>query len=62
MGEMYKNYPSKPRAVVIIGDAGWIAYRSTLPQSWRDIPVILTSVRNYTISLEDLISAKILIL
>ncbi len=58
MGEVYKHYPSKPRAVVIIGDAGWIAYRSTLPQSWRDIPVVLTSVRNYTISLEDLISDK----
>lgn len=58
MGEVYKHYPSKPRAVVIIGDAGWVAYRSTLPQSWRDIPIVLTSVRNYTISLEDLISGK----
>jgi len=58
MGKLYKHYPAKPRAVVIIGDAGWVAYRSTLPQSWRDIPVVLTSVRNYTISLEDLISEK----
>lgn len=58
MEHLYKEYPIKPKVVVIIGDAGWITYRSTLPESWRKIPVILTSVKQYTISLKDLISGR----
>ncbi len=58
MNQLYKTYSYKPRSVVIIGDAGWISYRSTLPESWKKIPVLLTTVREYTISLEDLISGK----
>ncbi|WP_321426250.1 ABC transporter substrate binding protein [uncultured Bacteroides sp.] len=58
MNQLYTTYSNKPRSVVIIGDAGWISYRSTLPESWKKIPVLLTTVREYTISLEDLISGK----
>ena len=55
---LYRDYRLKPRAVVIIGEAGWITYRSTLPQSWQKIPVVLTSAKRYTSSLDDLISGK----
>ena len=58
MNKLYKTYSEKPRSVIIIGDAGWVSYRSTLPESWKKIPVLLTTVRKYTISLEDLISGK----
>ena len=55
---LYRDYRLKPKAVVIIGEAGWIIYRSTLPQSWKKIPVVLTSAKRYTVSLNDLISGK----
>jgi len=30
---LYRDYKIKPKAVVVIGEAGWIVYRSTLPES-----------------------------
>jgi hypothetical protein len=36
MNNLYLNYNNaKPKAIVIIGEAGWIVYRSTLPESWK---------------------------
>jgi len=59
MNNLYLNYNNaKPKAIVIIGEAGWIVYRSTLPESWKKIPIVLTSVKYYTVSLNDLVSDK----
>ncbi|MDD4821954.1 MAG: ABC transporter substrate binding protein [Bacteroidales bacterium] len=58
MNHLYSRYSVRPKVVVIIGEAGWIAYRSTLPSSWKNIPIVLTTVRDFTISLEDLVSNK----
>jgi PAS domain S-box len=55
---LYRDYKLKPKAVVVIGEAGWIVYRSTLPESWKEIPIVLTSAKRYTTSLENLISGK----
>ena len=55
---LFRDYRLKPKAVVIIGEAGWIMYRSTVPQEWKNIPVVLTSAKRYTVSLEDMISGK----
>jgi len=55
---LYRDYKIKPKAVVVIGEAGWIVYRNTLPESWKEIPIVLTSAKRYTTSLENLISGK----
>lgn len=55
---LFRDYKLKPKAVVIIGEAGWIMYRSTVPHIWKNIPVVLTSAKRYTVSLEDMISGK----
>lgn len=55
---LFRDYKLKPKAIVIIGEAGWIMYRSTAPQEWNNIPVVLTSAKRYTVSLEDMISGK----
>ena len=58
MDSLYRNYPQKPKAIVIIGNKGWILYRSTMPQSWKGIPVVLTLINHHTLSLQDFISKK----
>jgi signal transduction histidine kinase len=58
MGSLYRNYPQKPKAIVIIGNKGWILYRSTVPQSWKKIPVVLTLINHNTFSLQNFISKK----
>ncbi|WP_321517964.1 ABC transporter substrate binding protein [uncultured Bacteroides sp.] len=55
---LYRDYKFKPKAVVVIGEAGWIVYRSTLPQSWKNIPIVLSSAKRYTVSLDNLILRK----
>nr|WP_320039180.1 ABC transporter substrate binding protein [uncultured Bacteroides sp.] len=58
MDSLYRNYPKKPKAIVIIGNKGWILYRSTMPQSWKKIPVVLTLINHHTFSLQNFISQK----
>jgi PAS domain S-box-containing protein len=58
MDSLYCNYPRKPKAIVIIGNKGWILYRNTVPQSWKNIPVVLTLINHHTLSLQDFISKK----
>lgn len=58
MDSLYRNYPKKPKAIVIIGNKGWILYRSTVPQSWKNIPVVLTLINHHTFSLQNFISKK----
>ena len=58
MDSLYRKYPKKPKAIVIIGNKGWILYRSTAPQSWRKIPVVLTLINHNTFSLQNFISKK----
>jgi len=58
MDSLYRNHPQKPKAIVIIGNKGWILYRSTVPQSWKNIPVVLTLINHHTLSLQNFISKK----
>ncbi len=58
MDSLYCNYPQKPKVIVIIGNKGWILYRSTVPQSWKKIPVVLTLISHHTLSLQNFISKK----
>lgn len=58
MDSLYRNYPQKPKAIVIIGNKGWILYRNTVPQSWKRIPVVLTLINHNTFSLQNFISKK----
>ena len=58
MDSLYRNYPQKPKAIVIIGNKGWILYRSTVPKSWKGIPVVLTLISHNTFSLQNFISKK----
>lgn len=50
---LLSKYTSKPKAVVIIGDAGWIVYRTAFGEIWKDVPVIIASVWDFTINAED---------
>ncbi|WP_321518702.1 ABC transporter substrate binding protein [uncultured Bacteroides sp.] len=58
MDSLYRNYPKKPKAIVIIGNKGWILYRNTVPQSWMKVPVVLTLINHHTLSLQNFISKK----
>lgn len=58
MTRLYDCYPEKPKAIVVIGETAWITYRSTAPQSWRNIPVVSPTIKPYTRSLEDLVSGR----
>ena len=58
MDSLYRNYPQKPKVIVIIGNKGWILYRNTVPQSWKKIPVVLTLINHHTLSLQNFISKK----
>jgi len=58
MDSLYRNYPQKPKVIVVIGNKGWILYRNTVPQSWKKIPVVLTLINHHTLSLQNFISKK----
>lgn len=60
MDSLYRNYPKKPKAIVIIGNKGWVLYRTTVPQSWKNIPVVLTLINHHTLSLQNFISKKVI--
>ncbi|MEG1648593.1 MAG: hypothetical protein RR277_01735, partial [Rikenellaceae bacterium] len=50
---LLKRYEQIPQAVVIIGDAGWIFYREVFGNKWKDVPVVICSVWNYTTTLDN---------
>jgi PAS domain S-box-containing protein len=58
MDSLYRNYPKKPKAIVIIGNKGWVLYHTTVPQSWKKIPVVLTLINHNTLSLQNFILKK----
>lgn len=45
MTELFGAYKSPPDVVAIIGGEAWIAYSVTCPQAWKDIPIVLGSVK-----------------
>lgn len=42
-----QKYPTPPRAIVLIGDPGWIVCRELFDDIWKDVPVIITNSREY---------------
>lgn len=55
---LYRDYRLPPKAIVIIGEAGWIVYRSTVPAAWKKIPILFVAAKQYTVSLNDMVSGK----
>jgi len=55
---LYRDYRLPPKAIVIIGEAGWIVYRSTVPEAWKKIPILFVAAKQYTVSLNDMVSGK----
>ena len=45
MQNLFSAYSKKPVVVVLHGLEAWLIYRNTCPEDWRDIPVVLGSVR-----------------
>ena len=38
---LLKKYPTRPKAVVFIGDPGWIVYRPLFDSDWEEVPVLI---------------------
>lgn len=56
MEQMFAAYKNPPDVAVLLGGEAWSAYRYTCLESWRDIPVVLGSVKNAYINYEDSLS------
>lgn len=50
---MFAAYKDPPDIVVLLGGEAWAAYRENCLESWREIPVVLGSVKNVYIQYED---------
>lgn len=38
---LLEKYPIRPKAVVFIGDPGWIVYRPLFDSDWKEVPVLI---------------------
>ena len=45
MAQLFKSYSKKPAVVVIQGPEAWAAYRYTCPDDWKDIPIVLATMK-----------------
>lgn len=57
---LLKKYPVPPRAVIFIGDPGWLVTRPLFDAEWKDVPTLICySRRRMPIHIEDLLSGHI---
>ncbi len=49
----FKDYQNPPSLVILIEDEAWMTYRATVPESWKNIPVILCRVNESIIDFSD---------
>ncbi len=42
---MFRAHDETPEAVVILGGEAWTTYRECVPDTWRDVPVVLGLVK-----------------
>lgn len=45
MNSMFRAHDETPEAVVILGGEAWTTYRECVPDTWRDVPVVLGLVK-----------------
>ena len=45
MSSMFRAHDETPEAVVILGGEAWTTYRECVPDTWRDVPVVLGLVK-----------------
>lgn len=57
---LLEKYPDSPRAVVFIGDPGWLALRPLFDAEWKEVPtLILYSRDRMPVRTEDLLSGTL---
>ena len=57
---LLEKYPDNPRAVVFIGDPGWLALRPLFDAEWKEVPtLILYSRDRMPVRTEDLLSGTL---
>lgn len=44
--QLRRKYDVPPRLIVFIGDPGWIVCRELFDDVWKDVPVIITNIRD----------------
>lgn len=55
-----QKYPVPPRAIIFIGDPGWLITRPVLEREWKDIPTLICYSRNrMPLRTEDLLSGNL---
>lgn len=59
MTQLFEAYQAPPSTVVLLGGEAWAAYRTTCPQAWRQIPVVLGSVKGGYIDYENFPDIKV---
>lgn len=59
MTHLFEAYPTPPSAVVLLGGEAWSAYRATCPVAWRQVPVVLGSVKGGYIDYENFPDVKV---
>lgn len=45
MKQMFHAYTVKPAAIVLLGGEAWTTYRETCENDWKNIPIVLGSVK-----------------
>lgn len=59
MEELFNAYKTAPDIVVIIGGEAWSTYTTSCPHTWKNIPIVLGSVKNGYIDYNGLVPQEI---
>lgn len=59
MEELFNAYKTAPDIVVIIGGEAWSTYTTSCPHTWKNIPIVLGSVKNGYINYNGLVPQEI---
>ena len=57
---LLKKYPKQPRAIIFIGDPGWLLTRPLFDKEWKDVPTLICYSRDkMPIKTEDLLAGNL---
>lgn len=57
---LLEKYPVPPRAVIYIGDPGWLVCRPLFDEEWKEVPTLICYSRDsMPESIEDLLSGNL---
>ncbi len=59
MTELFEAYKTAPDIVIIIGGEAWTTYTTSCPPTWKNIPIVLGSVKDSYINYSQLIPQDI---